>query len=82
MGRAWFRVAVLDLNSRIDLTASDERVLGAFFGVSSVSLGAPNFLDALQDRKDEDDSQRLNGAEAEDYRAAGSAFVRWSVICW
>lgn len=75
VGQAWFQVAVLDLNSRLDLNASDERVLRAFFeGLFGESRGS-GLLDALQDWKDENDSPRPGGAEAGDYRAAGSPFV-------
>lgn len=75
IGQAWFQVAILDLNSRIDLNASDELVLRAFFeGLFGERRGS-ELLDALQDWKDENDSPRPDGAEVEDYLAAGSVFV-------
>lgn len=75
IGQAWFQVTILDLNSRIDLNASDELVLRAFFeGLFGERRGS-ELLDALQDWKDENDSPRPDGAEAEDYLAAGSTFV-------
>jgi general secretion pathway protein K len=75
IGQAWFQVAILDLNSRLDLNASDELVLRSFFeGLFGESRGS-ELLDALQDWKDENDSPRPQGAEAEQYLAAGSVFV-------
>ena len=49
IGQAWFQVSMLDLNSRLDLNASDERVLRAFFeGLFGERRGS-ELLDALQD---------------------------------
>jgi general secretion pathway protein K len=75
IGQAWFQVAMLDLNSRIDLNVSDERVLRSFFeGLFGERRGS-ELLDALQDWKDQNDSPRPQGAEAAEYLAAGSVFV-------
>jgi general secretion pathway protein K len=65
---------MLDLNSRIDLNASDQRVLRSFFEELFGERRAAELADALQDWKDEDDSPRPQGAEAADYLAAGSLF--------
>lgn len=75
IGQAWFRVTVLDLNSRIDLNASDELVLKALFERLFGERRGSELLDALQDWKDQNDSPRPGGAEAAAYLAAGSVFV-------
>ena len=75
VGGARFGIAVVDLSARVDLNRAPAEtisgLLAQFAGTRDVaSLGA-----ALQDWKDADDRALSGGAEAEEYRRAGSPFV-------
>jgi len=82
LGDARFQIAVADLNARIDLNQSEEPVLRGLFRELFGEAKAESLVDALQDWKDRDedwkdrdDAPRPQGAEAEDYLAAGTPFV-------
>lgn len=69
------RVSILDESGKIDLnTASDALLQGLFksAGLSEEASGA--LLGAVLDWRDADNLKRLNGAEEEDYRAAGKNY--------
>jgi general secretion pathway protein K len=74
LGTARYQVAVLDLNSRIDLNNSDADLLFGLFRQFVGESKATALLDALEDWKDEDDEPLPNGAEAADYARAGSPY--------
>jgi general secretion pathway protein K len=75
LGDAWFQVAVVDLNARIDLNQADEGTLAAFLGTFVGESEARSLTDALLDWRDPDGVPRPRGAEAEAYAATGSGFV-------
>jgi general secretion pathway protein K len=71
-GGARIRMAIQDELGRIDLNHADEPVLIALF--QSVGLGASaanRLADEILDWRDSTGLKRLNGATAQDYRAAG-----------
>ena len=66
------RIAIEDEGGRIDLNrASDELLRGLFRSVDLNEDKANALVDAIADFRDKDDLKRLNGAEDDDYRAAG-----------
>jgi general secretion pathway protein K len=81
--RAWTDGAIrivakaVDETSRIDLNAAAEPLLRSLFvtigELDDVAAGA--IVDAIVDWRDTDDLRRPNGAEAADYRAAGSNYT-------
>jgi len=75
LGSAHYQVAVADLGARIDLNRAAPSVLLAFFGQFVSASEAEALTDALVDWKDRDRRPRSRGAEAPDYRQAGSLFV-------
>jgi len=75
LGDARFQVAVVDLNSRIDLNNADEATLVAFLGSLVGEDGARGLAEALLDWRDPDGTPRPMGAEAAAYAAGGSGFV-------
>ncbi len=74
LGDARYQVAVLDLNSRIDLNNSGEELLLGLFRQFVGETEATALLDALEDWKDEDDEPLPAGAEAAEYARAGSPY--------
>ncbi len=63
-----------DEGGKIDLNgASDELLRGLFAAVGLAGDEAAALVDAIVDYRDADDLRRLNGAEDDDYRAAGLA---------
>lgn len=69
-------VAIFDENGKIDLnTAPDELLAGLLITVGIESAKIDAVVDAIADWRDEDDLRRLNGAELDDYEAAGRKFV-------
>lgn len=66
------RVQIHDESGRLDINAMQEQTLRAFF---SNTLGdatlAARLSDAILDWRDQDNLKRMNGAENDDYRAAG-----------
>jgi len=72
---ARFQVAVADLGARIDLNGANEDMLLGLFAQFVGEDEAAALVDALEDWKDDDDEPREQGAEADDYAAAGSPFV-------
>jgi type II secretory pathway component PulK len=75
LGDARFQVAVVDLNSRIDLNNADEGTLAAFLGTFVGEGEARRVTAALLDWRDPDGVPRPRGAEAEAYAASGSGFA-------
>jgi general secretion pathway protein K len=75
LGDARFQVALVDLNSRIDLNSADEGTLAAFLGTFMGEGEARSLTDALIDWRDPDGVPRIRGAEAEAYAASGSGFA-------
>ncbi len=74
LGQARYQVAVVDLNARVDLNESPERVLLGFFAQFVGEDQATALVEALGDWVDDDDEPLPNGAEAADYARAGSPF--------
>ena len=65
-------VSVQDEGGKIDLNrAPDDLLRGLFRSVGLDEDKANALVDAIGDFRDADDSRRLNGAEDDDYRAAG-----------
>ena len=75
LGMARFGIAVADLNARICLNHADEATLVGFFSQFVASREAQGIAEALADWRDPDDLRRPYGAEAAEYRRAGSRFV-------
>lgn len=75
LGSARYQVAVLDLNSRVDLNNSSEVVLLGLFEQFVGAEEAESLVNALYDWTDDDDEALPGGAEARDYVEAGSPFV-------
>jgi len=74
-GGAKVRVAIQDELGRIDLNHADGSVLiGLFQSVGLDSFAASRLVDKILDWRDSSGLKRLNGATAQDYRAAGSAY--------
>lgn len=76
--RAWVfdgqpvTIAVFNESSRINLNQADPQLLAALMGVLGVQEeDAVRLADAIGDWRDEDDLRLPNGAEDEDYEAAG-----------
>jgi general secretion pathway protein K len=75
-GGGTIRIALQDEAGKIDLNAAPDELLGGLFAVLGVgSEETARLVDAIADWKDEDDVPRLNGAERDDYRRAGLAWV-------
>ena len=69
-GEVW--VSVQDEGGKIDLNrAPDDLLRGLFRSVGLDEDKANALVDAIADFRDADDLRRLNGAEDDDYRAAG-----------
>jgi general secretion pathway protein K len=65
-------IRIRDEAGRIDLNAAREELIRSFLaGLGIASSDIEPLLAALADFKDRDQERRLNGAEAEDYSAAG-----------
>lgn len=65
-------MAVEDAGGLIDLNAANRELLkGLLLAAGVAGDRLEPLLDAIEDWRDADDLRRLNGAEAEDYRAAG-----------
>ncbi len=66
------RVSIADEGAKIDLNASQDNLLrGLFVSVGLEEDQAAELVDAMLDFRDKDDLRRLNGAEDQDYSAAG-----------
>jgi general secretion pathway protein K len=66
------RVALQDESGKIDLNAAPVELLGGLFLAAGMdSATADAMADAIMDWRDDDDLRRLNGAEDDDYLAAG-----------
>lgn len=75
-GDAVVRVAILDESGKIDLnTASDALLKGLFKSAGLNDEAGVALLDAILDWRDRDGLRRANGAEEEQYRAAGRNYV-------
>src|SRR5207248_8576431 len=68
-----FYVTAVDESSKIDLNyASDALLRSLMTSVGGLDdQAASHVVDAILDWRDPDDAKRPNGAEADDYRAAG-----------
>jgi general secretion pathway protein K len=75
IGAARFSVVVVDLSARVDLNRAPVETLRGLFAQFGGARDAAALTAALQDWKDADDLRLPGGAEAEDYRRAGSPFV-------
>jgi len=72
LGSGEVRIAIQDEAGKIDLNvASDQLLQGLFTSIGLASDEASALVDAIADFRDPDDLRRLNGAEDDDYRAAG-----------
>jgi general secretion pathway protein K len=74
---ARFAVSAIDESGKIDLnTAPDALLKGLLMTAGELDEpSAARLVDAIADWKDADDLRRPNGAEAADYRAAGSPYL-------
>jgi len=76
-GEATIVVSAVDETSKIDLNAASEPLLKSLLqnigGVDAES--AQRLVETIADWKDADDLRRANGAEAAEYRAAGSKYT-------
>jgi len=69
-------VELTDESGKVDLNAADSVMLTSLFISVGVDLGRAQALaDAIQDWRDPDDLPREQGAEANEYKAAGLAYV-------
>jgi general secretion pathway protein K len=75
VGSGRFSVAVLDASSRIDLNRAPEETVRGLLAQFAGAGDAESLIAALQDWKDADGLRRPRGAEADDYRKAGSPFM-------
>jgi general secretion pathway protein K len=74
-GAAKVRVAIQDELGRIDLNHADGALLiGLFQSVGLDSSSTSRLVDKILDWRDSNGLKRLNGATAQDYRAAGFAY--------
>lgn len=66
------RIAIQDEAGKIDVNVAPDALLqGLFTSIGLASDEASALVDAIADFRDPDDLRRLNGAEDDDYRAAG-----------
>jgi general secretion pathway protein K len=73
---ARLRIAVTDEAGKIDLNAASGDLLGRLLRAAGIEHDrAAALVDAILDWRDPDDLHRLNGAEKDDYRAAGSRYL-------
>jgi general secretion pathway protein K len=75
LGSGRYRVVATDLNARVDLNNSAEAVKLGLFEQFFGGNEAVALVNALEDWVDEDDEPLPDGAEAADYRRAGSPFL-------
>ena len=69
------RVVIRDESAKIDInTANDALLRGLFTSAGLPEEEAAHLVDAVLDWRDADSLKRANGAEEEDYRAAGLAY--------
>ncbi len=74
-GGGELRISIEDEGGKIDLNrAPDELLKGLFVVVGVDGPEAARLVDAIADFRDADDVKRANGAEDDDYRAAGLAW--------
>ena len=72
VGTAKLRIATWDETGKIDLNHAQATLLVSLLANAGVDNEQAGLLaDAILDWRDDDDFQRLNGAEASDYRIAG-----------
>lgn len=74
IGSGRFAVAVEDLTGRVPINTADYVTLDRFFRFVAGDDRAPALTAAVLDWMDADDRPRPNGAEAEQYAAAGSPY--------
>jgi general secretion pathway protein K len=69
-------VTISDESAKIDInSASDALLKGLFLSQGVADTDAAALVDAVADWRDADDLRRLNGAEKDDYAAAGRTYV-------
>ena len=69
------RVVIRDESAKIDInTANDALLRGLFMSAGLPEDDAAHLVDAVLDWRDADSLKRANGAEEDDYRAAGLAY--------
>ncbi len=69
------QVSVSDESAKIDINTANNELLKALFRYAGLDeKGAAMLLDAVLDWRDQDSLRRPNGAEADDYIAAGLAY--------
>ncbi len=74
-GRVIVEVLIQDERGKIDLNKAPPQLLRGLFAVNGLTAEESDAMtDAILDWRDEDDLRRLNGAEDEDYRAAGLTY--------
>ncbi|WP_045835010.1 general secretion pathway protein GspK [Hyphomicrobium sp. 99] len=68
-------VAVQEAGGKINLNLADDRLLSALFiGLTATPAAASQYADRIIDFRDRDDDRRLNGAEHDEYVAAGATW--------
>jgi len=73
---AHVRVELTDESGKIDMNSADDLILTSLFLSVGADLDQAQALsDAIQDWRDPDDLPRERGAEANEYKAAGLAYV-------
>jgi len=68
-------IRIRDESGKIDINVADETILGPLFdSIGLDELKSDELVDAIMDWRDPDDLVRLNGAEDDDYEAAGYSY--------
>lgn len=75
LGSARYQVAIVDLNARVDLNASNRAVLLGLLEQFVDARRAEELVEALRDWTDEDEVPSPYGGEAPEYLASGSVFL-------
>jgi general secretion pathway protein K len=69
------RIAITGAGGTVDLNRGNRELLGALLASAGVEEDKlDSLLDAIEDWRDNDELRSLNGAESDDYRAAGLDF--------
>ena len=75
-GGVAMQIAIVDEAAKIDINAAPDVLLGSLFrSLGADDTTASSLADAIIDWRDPDDLRRMNGAEKEDYIAAGKDYV-------
>ncbi|SFV36970.1 general secretion pathway protein GspK [Hyphomicrobium facile] len=68
-------IAVQEAGGKINLNLADDQLLSALFiGLGATPVAATLYADRIIDFRDRDDDRRINGAERDEYLAAGGTW--------